>query len=198
MVYAHSFLEILLAKSPKKEKNEDAKNQNFSEDKLRQKKINWVAWAVFIFTIVIVLLSLVSVVFPALIASGNSTIKNLQDLGVVLFEVDPFHVGFWAGPLVVGNILVFIGLALYYKKKLPDNFKNLIDYVFNFEISKKISAIVIIVLLSIYVGFSFQELTSEEEWEDYAGVKQRLERWSPDQIASGFEPHVKYFLHWPP
>jgi len=185
-----------LVKSPKKEKNEDSKNQNFSEDKLGQKTTSWIPWAVFIFTIVIVLLSLVSVVFPALIASGNSTIKNLQDLGVVLFEVEPFQVGIWAVPLVVGNILVFIGLALYFKKKLPDNFKNLIDYVFNFEISKKISAIVIIVLLSIYVGFSFQELTTEEEWEDYAGVKQRLERWSPEQITSGFEPHIKYFMHW--
>jgi len=141
-------------------------------------------------------LSLVSVVFPALIASGNSTIKNLQDIGVVLFEVEPFQAGIWAGPLVVGNILVFIGLALYYKKRLPGNFKKLIDFVFNFEISKKISAIVIIVLLSIYVGFSFEELTTEEEWEDYHGVKQRLERWSPDQITSGFEPHIKYFMHW--
>jgi len=185
-----------LVKSPKKEKNEDAKNQNSSEDKLGQKTTSWIPWAVFIFTIVIVLLSLVSVVFPALIASGNSTIKNLQDLGVGLFEVEPFQAGFWAGPLLLGNILVFIGLVLYYKKKLPDNFKNLIDFVFNFEISKKISVIVIIVLLSIYVGFSFQELTTEEEWEDYPGVKQRLERWSPDQITSGFEPHIKYFMHW--
>ncbi len=126
-----------MVKSPKKEKNEDVKNQNFSEDKLGQKTTSWIPWAVFIFTIVIVLLSLVSVVFPALIASGNSTIKNLQDIGVVLFEVEPFQAGIWAGPLVVANILVFIGLALYIKKKLPGNFKNLIDYVFNFEISKK-------------------------------------------------------------
>ena len=185
-----------MVKSPKKEKNEDAKNQNSSEDKLGQKTTSWIPWAVFIFTIVIVLLSLVSVVFPALIASGNSTIKNLQDLGVGLFEVEPFQAGFWEGPLLLGNILVFIGLVLYYKKKLPENFKNLIDYVFNFEISKKISVIVIIVLLSIYVAYSFQELTTEEEWEDYAGVKQRLERWTPDQVTSGFEPHIKYFMHW--
>jgi len=196
MVYAYNFFEILLVKSPKKEKNDDVKDRNFSEDKLGQKTTSWIPLAVFIFTIVIVLLSLVSVVYPALIASGNSTIKNLQDLGVVLFEVDPFQAGIWAGPLVVGNILVFVGLILYYKKKLPRNFKKLIDFVFNFEISKKISAIVIIVLLSIYVGFSFQELTTEEDWEDYVGVKQRLDRWSPDQITSGFEPHIKYFMHW--
>jgi len=196
MVYTHNFLEILLSKTSKKENKEDAKNQNFSEDKLGQKTTSWVSWAVFIFTIVIVLLSLVSVVFPALIASGNSTIKNLQDIGVVLFEVEPFQAGIWAGPLVVGNILVFIGLVLYYKKRLPGNFKKMVDYVFNFEISKKITTIVIIVLLSIYVGFSFEELTTEEEWEDYHGVKQRLESWSPDQITSGFEPHIKYFMHW--
>ena len=185
-----------MSKSSKKENNEDIENDNFSEAKFRLKTTNWVSWAVFIFTIVTVLLSLVSVVFPALIASGNSTIKNLQDLGVILFEVDPFQAGIWAAPLFVCNILVFICLLLYYKKKLPNNFKNIIEYIFNFEISKKISVIVILVLLSIYVGFSFEELTTEEEWEDYAGVKQRIERWSPDQITSGFEPHIRYFMLW--
>jgi len=41
MVNTHNFLEILLTKTSKKEKNEDAKNQNFLEDKLRQKTTTW-------------------------------------------------------------------------------------------------------------------------------------------------------------
>jgi len=186
-----------LSKTSKNEKNEkNEKTPNYFKNKLTQRGTVWISWTIFIFTISTVLISLVSVVFPALIASRNSTIKNLQDIGVVLFEIDPFQVGIGAGTLIVVNILVFIGLALYFKKRLPKNFKKLIDFIFNFEISKKISAIVIIIFLSIYVVFSFEELTTEEEWEDYAGVKQRLERWSPDQVTSGFEPHVKYFMHW--
>jgi len=48
MVYTHNFLEILLVKSTKKEKNEDAKNENSSEDGLGQKTTNLVSWAVLI------------------------------------------------------------------------------------------------------------------------------------------------------
>ena len=186
-----------MTKTSKNDQNEDPwKNQNSPESKSAQIRSIWVSWSVFLFTISIVLITLVSVVFPALISLNNSTIQDLKDLGVVLFEVDPFEVGVWAFPLLVVNFLVFISLILYFKKKLPQPLTKLIDFVFSFEISKKIVIIIIFVLLSIYVGFSFEELTTVEEWEDFAGVKQRLERWSPEQVTSGFEPHAKYFLHW--
>jgi len=196
MVYAYNFLEILLSKTSKNEKNENSENnQNLAKNKLSQRSI-WISRIAFLFSISIVLLILVSVVFPALIASNNSTIQNLKDIGVDLFEVDPFQVGVLAVPLLVVNFFVFMGLLLYYKKKLPESFKKLIEFIFNFEISKKITIIAISIILVIYVGFSASELATEEEWEDYAGVKQRLDSWSPEQISSSFEPHVKYFLHW--
>jgi len=48
-------------------------------------------------------------------------------------------------------------------------------------------------LLIIYISASFAELSSQEIFEDYAGVKNRLDSWSLDQINS-FEPHVQYFF----
>ncbi len=70
-------------------------NNEPDEEKLNSSRVNvmkrnqdWVTWAVFLFTISIVLISLVSVVFPALIASSDSTINELKDLGVTLFEVN--------------------------------------------------------------------------------------------------------------
>ena len=45
-----------------------------------------------------------------------------------------------------------------------------------------------IVILIIYVAASANELSEEEQWEDYIGVKQRLENWSPDQMSCSFEP----------
>jgi len=185
-----------MKKTHKIEQNEPSdKKENFGGSIIRR-KTSIVSWAVFLFSLSVVLISLVSVVFPALVASNNSTIQQLQDLGVELFEVNTFETGVWAPALVVVNFLVFLFTILYFKKKLPQSLSKSIDSLFHFEVSKKIAVIVMIILLAIYVGLSVPELTSEEEWEDYAGVKQRLEKWSPDQITSGFEPHVKYFLHW--
>ncbi len=176
------------------EKSEGSKDP--SEKNSGQQSLIWISWPIFIFSMIIVLLSIVSVMFPTLIASSHSSITKLKDLGVTLVEVDPFELGVWAWQLIIVNVLIFGTTYLYFKKKLPDIISRSIDFVFNFEISKKIAFIVIVILLAIYVGFSFEEVTVEEEWEDYAGVKQRLERWSPEQITTSFEPHVKYFLHW--
>jgi len=185
-----------MKKTHKTEQNEPSdKKENFFSSIIK-KKTGFVTWAVFLFSLSVVAINLVSVVFPALIASNNSTIQQLQDLGVELFEVNTFETGVWAPALFIVNFLVFLFTILYFKKRLPQSLSKSIDSLFHFEISKKITFIVIVILLAIYVGFSSPELITEEEWEDYAGVKQRLENWSPDQITSGFEPHVKYFLHW--
>jgi len=179
----------------KKEQNDQTKKHS-QDDYSTKRSLTWIPWAVFLFSISVVLLTMVSVVFPALIASSDSTIQELKSIGVDLFEVEPFQVGVWAAPLIIVNIFLFISLFLYFKKNLPESFRKLVDFIFGFEISKKVAFVVIVIILAIYVGFSWEELTIQEEWEDYAGVKQRLDRWSPEQVTSGFEPHVKYFLHW--
>jgi hypothetical protein len=48
--------------------------------------------------------------------------------------------------------------------------------------------------LIIYISTSSAELSNQEIFEDYAGVKNRLDSWSPDQIMNSFEPHVRYFF----
>ncbi|MCJ8305461.1 MAG: hypothetical protein HRU07_00235 [Nitrosopumilus sp.] len=58
---------------------------------------------------------------------------------------------------------------------------------------KKISLIIMGIILVIYISISAGELTVQENLEDYVGVKNRLESWSLDSITS-FEPHVRYFL----
>jgi magnesium-transporting ATPase (P-type) len=165
------------------------------ENKLIQRK-GLLSWAAFLFSISVVIISLVSVVFPALIASSDSTISELQELGIELGEVDPFSIGFWALALVAANIVVFGIAILYFKNKLPSYISKSIEFIFNFEVSKKITFLIIVLLLAIYVASSAGDLFIEEEWEDYPGVKQRIESWSPEQITSKFEPHVRYFFLW--
>jgi len=166
------------------------------ENKPIQKKSGLVVWAVFLFALSIVLINLVSVVFPALVVSNNSTIEQLQEFGIDLVDVDSFTIGVWVGPLVFANIIVFALAILYFKKRLPTFITKLINFVFSFEVSKKMAFIAIVVLLGGYILVSASDLTTEEKWEDYTGIKKRLERWSPDQITQGFEPHVRYFLLW--
>jgi len=167
-----------------------------SDFQTAQRKTDLVGWAVFIFTLSIVLISLVSVVFPALIPSSNSMIGELENLGIGLPEVDPWTTGVWMSALFPSNAIVFGFAILYFKKKLPNQIKGSVDFVFSFEVSKRVTVIAIAVLLAIYVGFSANELTIVEHWEDYPGVKQRVENWSPDQITTSIEPHVRYFFIW--
>jgi len=186
----------LKKKSKKEHNNNDEEETSLKKDNLLQPRFGLIPIAVFLFTMSVVIMTLISVIFPALIASNNSTFQNLKEIGIVLLEVEAFQLGIWSVPLIILNVTVFILLLFYFKNKLPKLIIKSINFIFNFEVSKKISFLVIVILLSIYVGFSWQELIIEEEWEDYPNVKQRLERWSPDQISKGFEPHVKYFMHW--
>lgn len=130
---------------------------------------NILTHAAFFSTIGIVLFSLVSVVFPALIASSI-----LQDV-----ESDPFEVGLLAVPLFIVNIILFGIGFLYYKKKLPSIFQNSIKLILNFEISKKITLVVGIIFLTIYIIFSAGELSlnEEEQHGDYRILKTALELW---------------------
>ena len=169
---------------------------NSSENKPIQMNSSLTCWAVFLFSVSIVIISLVSVVFPALIASSNSTISELRDLGIPLVPVDPYTSGAWSGYLIASNIIVF-GLAfLYFKKKLPDSLTKLFNFIFTFEVSRKVSTITIMILLGVYVGASVSELTIEEHWEIYPAVQQRIENWNLNQITTSFEPHARYFFIW--
>ncbi|MFQ5440700.1 MAG: hypothetical protein ACE5DL_04470, partial [Nitrosopumilaceae archaeon] len=44
------------------------------------------------------------------------------------------------------------------------------------------------------ISASSTELSNQEIFEDYTGVKNRLDFWSPDQVINSFEPHVRYFF----
>jgi hypothetical protein len=148
-----------------------------------------VPWIVFLFSISIVLISFVSVIFPALILVSDT----LEIPGIEPVTPEPFETGIWSGS-VIGSSIITLGLAfLYFKNKLPSSLSSLFAKLFAFEISKKTSFIVMIVLLIIYISTSSVELSSKEIYEDYEGVKNRLETWPPDQFT-GFEPHVRYFF----
>jgi len=160
-------------------------------EKIRPSKISWI---VFFFTISMVILSLIPVVFPSAIVANFTQVNDLEQFGVSGKPLDAYEVGPLAGALFVTSGIVF-GLAiLHFKSKLPQSISKGFQFIFNFEVSKKVAIVSMIIILAIYVVSSANELAEEEQWEDYIGVKQRLENWSPDQMMHSFEPHVNYFL----
>ena len=149
-----------------------------------------IPWIVFLFSISIVLISFVSVVFPSLLLVSDTVVIP----GVEPVTPDPFETGVWSGGVIVSSIITIGLVFLYFKNKLPHSLSRLFSKLQAFEISKNSAFIILAVLLIIYTGMAYTEISSQEIYADYVGVIDRLESWSPDQIINSFEPHVRYFF----
>ncbi|MDH3766316.1 MAG: hypothetical protein OER82_10990, partial [Nitrosopumilus sp.] len=149
-----------------------------------------ISWIIFLFSITIVLISFVSVVFPALILVSNTEI--IPEIESV--TPNSYETGIWSIGLIISNVIVFGLIFLYFKNKIPLSISSILKKLFVFEISKKVAFIIVAILLIIYISISVSELSSEEKFEDYKNVKNRLEVWSIDKVFQSFEPHARYFL----
>jgi len=162
---------------------------------------NLLFWIVFLFSASVILISLVSVVFPAIIISSEPQIPGVKDT-----SPDSFETGAWAGPLIAANIIVFVITILYFKNKLPSGISKLFEKLFKFEVSKKVAFVIIAIILSAYVIGTVPELETEEKWEDFIPIEKRVResirdnRFTIEDAINGnlnyptFEPHVKYSL----
>jgi len=155
------------------------------------------SYGVFAFSISIVLLCCVSVIFPALISSTNS---EFSEFPFYTPQVDPFEVGVLAIPfLILNGIILLIGI-IYYKKNYS------LNRLFNFDVSKRITAVTIIIILSAYIVATVPEFETEEEFPDFHKIDERLEESrlngkftiqnaiEGNSNYSAIEPHVKYSL----
>ncbi|HJJ23491.1 MAG TPA: hypothetical protein OQH54_07255 [Nitrosopumilus sp.] len=166
-------------------------------------KYSKISWTVFAFSLIIVMISLIPVLFPALI-SETVTVSELEKIGIIPYQEDPYQIGVIAIPLVVINVLVFV--TYFFKNKFPVIISKLIKKLLNFKVSKKVATIIIVIILSMYVIGTVTELDTEEKWLDYIGIEDRLNdaiashRFTIEDAIIGnqnyptFEPHVKYSL----
>lgn len=147
-------------------------------------------WATFAFASIMVVMSLIPIVFPALYASF--TTDRLEMLGIAA-PIDYLEPGANAAPLIITNMLVLILGILYWKRLLPKKLSSAINYIFAFEVSKKIAFIAVAIILGIYIGATIPELATEDTYADWTAVKAKLNRWSIDSIRR-WDVHVNYFL----
>ena len=122
-----------------------------------------VSYAVFFCTLVVVLLTLISLIFPALFSSY---------FGMFGENLNPFESNNYSIFLILSNVVIFgFGIA-YYKKKIPSLVYDAVEKIRTFEISKRVAVISLAVILCVYVGLSTPELFLDEgkEWSDYDKV----------------------------
>ena len=152
-----------------------------------------VSLVVFLFAISMVLISTTSLIFPALIVDSSSDIK-LAELGIRGVPVNTFELGPAAYPIFLANGIVFVLAFLHFKNKLG-YLSKLFRFVFEYEVSKKVAIITLVVILAVYVAANAQELAEEEKWADYAETKARAGAWpGRDQTTPLLEPHMNYFF----
>ena len=121
------------------------------------------SYAVFFCTLVVVLLTLTPVIFPALYSSS---------FGMFTENLNPFELGYQSTFLIVSNVVILgFGIA-YYKKKIPSLVHDVVDKIRTFEISKRVTIIALAVILGVYIGLSAPELSLDEgaDWADYDAV----------------------------
>ena len=127
-------------------------------------------YLVFFATLSIVVFSLFAIIFPSfLMTTFYPYTTNLQ----------PFESSVWLVPIVSSNsILLVIGFA-YYRKKIPLQISNGIEFILNFEISKKTALLTGIIILVVYIGFSLPELAIDEatQYADWELLEIALEIW---------------------
>jgi len=127
-------------------------------------------YLVFFATLSIVVFSLFAIIFPSfLMTTFYPYTTNLQ----------PFESSVWLVPIVSSNsILLVIGFA-YYRKKLPLQIYKGIEFILNFEISKKTALLTGIIILVVYIGFSLPELAIDEatQYDDWGVLESALEVW---------------------
>jgi len=152
-------------------------------------KQNPVSWIVFLPTIIVVLLSLTSVLFPALILR---TLGGFDDN----VGIDPFEPGSLAYPFLITNFIFLALVFLYYKNKLPLIITKSIRFIFNFEVSAKIAFFVIIIILGAYIVVTVGELFNGEFLEDYHKRSEYfLENYDVTKIGRlGLFEHLPLFL----
>lgn len=99
-------------------------------------------------------------------------------------DIDLFETGIWTFPLLATNIILLMIGVLYFKNLLPQPIRKSINFILNFEVPTRITFLVILVLLGLYIIFNVHELVENEPWEDFERyTKPTLEKWSIEDLG---------------
>ena len=131
---------------------------------------NVLPYLVFLSTISVVIISLFAIIFPGFFISIYFPYN---------VEIVPFEPSIWLIPVSSFSFVFLVLGFVYYKRKLPVQVYKCIQFILNFEISKRITVILGIIIFVFYIGFSVNELSINEEGQfpDYNILKAALQIW---------------------
>jgi len=158
------------------------------EIKKEQQKTSKITWIVFFTALAIAIPTLIGFLFPALIVSLTTSTPDEM--------VNPLELSKFFSIFIAANLLVLGFYLMYSSQNLPAKIQRSIKFIFNFEVSKRVSLIVILILLSLYIGFSYHELSELELWGDFIFVEAGLQGWPFDNPADigNYHLHTKNAL----
>ena len=124
---------------------------------------------VFISSLIVVIFSSISIIFPGVIIS----------LAVPQSELNSFELGEAAYAFVLSIITLLTIIILHRKNKLPSKINVILNSIYEFEISKNKTIIIIIVIITVYSAFTIPELSinESEQIPDYWVFEQAKEIW---------------------
>jgi len=157
------------------------------ESKLHRTSL--VTWIVFFSTLIAVLISLISAVFPALLLRSFGGYED--NIGI-----NPFEIGIWAYPLLVTNLVLLGLLFLYVKHKMPRLITKSIKFLFSFEVSPQVTFFVITILIGLYITLSIGELFDGKFQVDFeTHFEPWLEIYSVTELnVTPIQQHVMLFF----
>ena len=175
-----------------KSNRDDIDEQNPKSNKDFERKPNsTVVWFICSIGIFVVSFSLISVVFPGLIISIVDT--NLFG--------ETFEIGAMGMPFLIVNVVIFSLIVLGIKQRLPNACTDVIQKILSFDISKRNSFVILIIILLIYVVVTVNELSIYElnQYGDFLVLEKAVKIW-PEQesenkyLAEQLDRHVRMGL----
>ncbi len=140
---------------------------------------------IFSAAILISLFSFNQILFPKLLIELTSDFQNTSE--------NIFELGIWGIPFLISNIMfgsIWCSIKFF---KIP--IRKYINSLLDFDLSKKITVISLIVLFSVYLAFSVEGLLQDEGiYDDYFTVLPGVENvslWA--ETEDGSQGHLNYF-----
>jgi hypothetical protein len=113
--------------------------------------------------------------FPALLITFSDKVR-------FPVEINAFEPGVWMGPILITSAVIFTTIVLYQKNKLPHILISLFEFILNFEVSKRTTRILIVILIGSYSIVTVGEIYTEEPWEDFKrAIEPGLQNYSFDE-----------------
>jgi hypothetical protein len=169
---------VNLLKKPSKKALEES-------SEIGKRSYSKISYAVFGVGLIISLISLIAVVFPALM-SVSIVPNGFERMGLEINKPNVYETGPLTWLLIFSNAIVF-GLYIF-RKKIPA-----ISKIFSFDVPQKVSLVIVLIVIVGYGSISFPEVYTDEIYQDWNLVKSAVDEFDLSDI-SGIGPHLRFFL----